>query len=146
LRDRLDAARALYEAGKVRAIIVSGREDAIAPEVTVMRAWLRERGVPAADIWIDERGWRTRETMQQAVAVYGVRDAVVCTQSLYMPRTLLLARAAGIRAVGAELPSSLARLPRFVGEEALKTTLAFAESVVRSGPMSGSPQVAVGPR
>jgi len=32
------------------------------------------------------------------------------------------------------LPSSLARIPRFVGEEALKTTLATAESVFRAGP------------
>jgi vancomycin permeability regulator SanA len=140
LRDRLEAARLLYQEGQVRAILVSGNDTELSPEVTVMRAWLRERGVPGTDIWTDERGWRTRETMQNAVGVHGVTDAVVCTQSLNMPRTLLLARAAGINAVGVELPTTLSRLPRFVGEEALKTTLATAESVFRSGPTVQGPQ------
>jgi vancomycin permeability regulator SanA len=134
LRDRLEAARALYEQGRVRAILVSGNETAAAPEVSVMRAWLRARGVPAADIWTDEGGTRTRETMLHASGVHGVTDAVVCTQTLHMPRTLYLARAAGIDAEGIALPTTLSEHPRFVAIEALKTTLAVVESVVRGGP------------
>ena len=48
LRARLEAALDLYRAGRVKAILVSGQETAEAPESTVMRAWLRARGVPAA--------------------------------------------------------------------------------------------------
>ncbi len=46
LRSRLEAALELYRAGRVKAILVSGQESAEAPEATVMRAWLRDRGVP----------------------------------------------------------------------------------------------------
>jgi vancomycin permeability regulator SanA len=137
LRDRLEAARSLYEEGRVRAIVVSGQETMADPEVTVMRAWLRAGGVPAADIWTDEGGTRTRETMNRAAGVLGVSGAVVCTQTLNMPRTLFLARAAGIDAVGIALPTGLGREPRWLGMEALKTTLAVVETVFREGPKSG---------
>jgi vancomycin permeability regulator SanA len=132
LRDRLEAARALYEDGRVRAILVSGNDTAASPEVSVMRAWLRARGVPAPDIWTDEHGTRTRETMLHAAGHHGVTEAVVCTQTLYMPRTLYLAGAAGIDAVGMALPTTLSAHPRFVGMEAFKTTLAVVESAVRA--------------
>src|SRR6266540_3645418 len=144
-RHRLEAAHALYQEGRVRAILVSGNDSATAQEVTVARRWLLERGAPAGDIWTDELGLRTRDTMVRAAAVYRVTDAIVCTQSLYMPRTLLLARAAGIETVGAELPSRLAHVPRFVGEEALKTTLAVAESILRPPPPPPPPAPTTGP-
>ena len=79
---RLEAAFELYRAGRVKAILVSGQETAEAPEATVMRAWLRARGVPAADVWSDGGGTRTRETMNRAAAFYGVTDAIVCTQAV----------------------------------------------------------------
>ena len=138
LRDRLEAARALYEEGRVRAILISGHETPTSPEVTVMSRWLRARGVPAADILIDKKGTRTRETMWHAAGELGVVDAVVCTQTLHMPRTLFLARAAGIDAVGIALPSRLSRVPRWVGIEVLKTSLAVVEAMFREGPIAGN--------
>jgi len=51
-----------------------------------MRAWLEARGVPAAEIWSDGGGTRTRETMNRAVATYGVADAIVCTQTVNAAR------------------------------------------------------------
>ena len=107
-----------------------------------MRAWLRERGVPAADVWSDGAGTRTRETMNRAAAFYGVSDAVVCTQSVNMARTLYLARAAGIDAVGLTLPTNLGRSPRYVATESLKTTLAFAESWLRGASARPEPVLA----
>jgi SanA protein len=134
LRDRLEGALSLYEQGRVRAIVVSGQETVASPEVTVMRGWLRARGVPAADIWLDEGGTRTRETMNRAASVLGVKTAVICTQELNMPRALYLAGAAGIDAVGLALPSALGREPRWVGVEAVKTTLAVIETALGEGP------------
>ena len=128
LRARLEAALELYRAGRVRAILVSGQETAAAPEATVMRSWLRTRGVPAADLWSDGGGTRTRETMNRAVAFYGVTDAVVCTQTVNLGRSIYLARQAGIDAVGLALPTTLGLSTGYLATESLKTTLAFAES------------------
>jgi vancomycin permeability regulator SanA len=134
LRARLEAALELYRAGRVKAILVSGQEDAVAPEATVMRAWLRARGVPAADVWSDGAGTRTRETMNRAAAFYGVRQAIVCTQAVNVARSIYLARQAGIDAVGLALPTTLGGSPRYLAIESLKTTLAFAETQVQTRP------------
>ncbi|HXT99108.1 MAG TPA: YdcF family protein [Polyangia bacterium] len=142
LRARLQAALELYRAGRVGAILVSGQDTPEAPEATVMRAWLRARGVPASDVWSDGSGTRTRETMNRAAAFYGVTDAVVCTQTVNMARSLYLARRAGIDAVGLALPTRLAESTRYLATESLKTALAFAESQLRTGPARPVPVLA----
>jgi vancomycin permeability regulator SanA len=142
LHARLEAALSLYRAGRVKAILVSGQETAEAPEATVMRAWLRARGVPAADVWSDGGGTRTRETMNRAATFYGVSDAVVCTQTVNLARSIYLARQAGIDAVGLALPTTLGRSTRYLATESLKTTLAFAESTFLARPSSTAPLLA----
>jgi vancomycin permeability regulator SanA len=142
VRSRLEAALDLYRAGRVKAILVSGNDSAAGPEVTVMGAWLRAHGVPAGDVWSDAGGSRTRETMNRAAALYGVTDAVVCTQTVNMDRSLYLARQAGIDAVGLALPTDLGRSKRYMATESLKTTLAFAESALRPMPAASAPIVA----
>lgn len=142
LRDRLQAALTLYQTGRVRAVLVSGADTAAAPEAPVMQAWLVAHGVPAADIWVDGQGTRTRETMVRAVARYGVTDAVVCTQKVNAARTIYLAQQAGIDAVALALPSALEHAPRYLVVESLKTTLAFAESL-RPAPVRAATVLAV---
>jgi vancomycin permeability regulator SanA len=142
LRDRLGAALELYRGGRVKTILVSGRDTPASPEATVMRAWLEARGVPAADIWSDEGGTRTRQTMNRAVANYGIADAIVCTQTVNVARSIYLARRAGIDAVGLALPSPLEHSTRYVARESLKTTLAFAESQLGPRPTPAAPIVA----
>jgi len=134
LRDRLQSALALYQNGRVKAVLVSGNDSPDAPETRVMRDWLLARGVPAADVWTDGAGTRTRETMVRAAGRYGVADAIVCTQSVNAARSLYLARAAGIDAVAIALPTPLESAPRYLAVESLKTTLAFAEASLRAAP------------
>ncbi len=93
LADRLAAALALFEAGKVERVLVSGGPD----EVVGMRAWLETRGV--ARVMSDPAGLRTWATMWRA-AQMGVTEAVVCTQRFHLARSVYLARAAGIDAIG----------------------------------------------
>jgi len=138
LRARLEAALALYRAGRVKAILASGDDSAASPEVTIMGAWLRDHGVPAADVWSDGGGSRTRETMNRAAALYGISGAIVCTQTVNMDRTLYLAHAAGIDAVGLALPTNLGRSKRYMAKESLKTSLAFAESQLRARPIASA--------
>lgn len=142
LRARLEAALELYRAGRVKAILVSGQESAAAPEATVMRAWLRGHNVPAADVWSDGGGTRTRETMNRAASFYGVTDAIVCTQTVNMARSIYLARQAGIDAVGLALPTRLGESTRYLAIESLKTTLAFAESQLQARPAPAATIVA----
>jgi vancomycin permeability regulator SanA len=100
LLDRLESARRLFAAGKVRLIYVSG-DHASRDEDGVMARWLVAHGVPAAVVIRDGVGVRTRATMEDAWAA-GIRDAVVCTQRFHMARSVAWARHVGIDAVGLE--------------------------------------------
>jgi SanA protein len=101
LEDRLESARALYAAGRVRRILVSGdhAHDGY-DEVNAMHRWLVTHGVPSDDVFLDHAGLRTLDTMVRAAEVFRVRDAIVCTQAFHLPRALFLAEYAGIDAVG----------------------------------------------
>ncbi len=134
LEARLQMALSLYQGGRVKAILVSGNQTAESPEVTAMTTWLLERGVARKDILADEGGSRTRETMNRAAEVFDIHDAVICTQDVNVARSVFLAGQAGIDAVALGAPSTLARSAQYMRAEALKTMLAFFESIVRKGP------------
>lgn len=100
LEDRLHTALTLYQQGRVRKILVSGDHGRVDyDEVKVMRDWLVRHGVPAPDIEADHAGFRTLDTMVRADPVFGVKDAVICTQRFHTYRAVFLARSAGIDAV-----------------------------------------------
>jgi vancomycin permeability regulator SanA len=99
LAERLEVGRALYAAGRVRTIIVSGMVRRDYEEPYSMAAWLERKGVPRAAIVIDPHGYRTAATMASA-AKMGVRAALIATQPYHLPRSVFLARHAGIDAIG----------------------------------------------
>jgi SanA protein len=100
LEDRLSAALALIRAGRVQLILVSGARHGAYDEAGPMRRWLIQRGVRPAHVVDDHAGFRTLDTMARALEIYGIRRAVVCTQSFHLPRAVFLARRAGIDAEG----------------------------------------------
>ena len=106
LADRLALALELYRRGKAPRIVVSGRGDGgIADnEVAAMRAWLQQRGVPAAAIVDDPGGLRTILTMRCARDVHGVGSALIATNEFHLPRAVFLARRCGLRAHGVPAP------------------------------------------
>jgi SanA protein len=100
LSERLECARRLLESGRVQHILVSG--DNGTPwhdETSAMRRWLLAHGVPERAIHPDYAGFRTRDTMERAARIFGVRDAVICTQGLHANRSVFLALDAGIDAI-----------------------------------------------
>lgn len=99
---RLDAAAALWKAGKVKYLIVSGSRDAINDEPTAMRAGLVERGVPTEAIYSDFDGWRTWDSVKRARDIYGQRKLMIVSQRFHLVRALYMARHAGIDAWGFE--------------------------------------------
>ncbi len=137
LRGRLLAGLALYRAHKVKAILVSGV--GVRPhggdEVSSARAWLLAHGVDSAHLMTDPSGFRTLDTMQRASSAFGVTSAVICSQAQHIDRSLFLARAAGIDAVGfiAEMRDTITNYE--VRLETLKAALAFADTyVLHTGP------------
>ena len=101
LRDRLEKAVELYEAGVSDKIIVSGdhREDDY-DEVNTMKQFLIAAGIPSEDIFMDHGGLSTYDTMYRAVNIFGVEKAVVVTQKYHMYRSLYVAKSMGIDAYG----------------------------------------------
>ncbi|MBL1074431.1 YdcF family protein [Nocardia sp. 2] len=100
LAARLDLGRALLEAGKVKAILVTGDNGRSSyDEPTVMRNYLVAKGVPASKIALDYAGFSTYESCARAHEVFGVDSAIAVTQDFSLPRTIALCRSVGIDAV-----------------------------------------------
>lgn len=98
---RLDAAAALWRAGKVKYLLVSGdnsRPDYDEP--SAMRAGLIARGVPASAIYRDFAGVRTRDSMLRAKAVFGQQRLIVVSQGFHASRAIFLGRGEGIETWG----------------------------------------------
>ncbi|WP_309121977.1 ElyC/SanA/YdcF family protein [Paenibacillus sp.] len=101
LHDRLEQGLALYRAGKAPKIIVSGdngQEEY--DEVNAMKRFLVDRGVPEEDIFMDHAGFSTYESMYRARDVFGVKKAIVVTQSYHLKRAVYVGRALGVDAYG----------------------------------------------
>lgn len=101
LARRLDLAVDLLREGRVDRVLVSGdNRDVSRRETDTMTRYLVEQGVPAERIEADPYGYRTWDTCVRVREYYGVDAATMVTQSFHLPRTIALARAAGIDAVG----------------------------------------------
>lgn len=139
---RMELALSLYKAGRVKSILISGDELGKGREVSGMRAWFMARGVRSEDIIADERGVRTLDTMVRAASLFGVRDAIICTQRNCAPRALFLARGAGIDAVAFVPPKAGRPSAKDLHIEGWKMTLAFVERYV-FGRLSAPPSASV---
>lgn len=100
-RYRIDAAEALWKAGKLRGLIVSGdnrRIDYNEPET--MRRALIGRGIPADRIVCDYAGLRTLDSVVRAKEIFGVNEVTFISQRFQNERAAFLARANGMAVSG----------------------------------------------
>ena len=100
LSDRVRTAVALYQAGKVNTLLMSGSISAGRDEPAAMRALALELGVADEDILIDREGVRTFETCLRAAEIFGINQAVIVTQRFHLPRALALCEAHDVDAIG----------------------------------------------
>jgi SanA protein len=96
---RLHVALDLFRAGKVERLFLSGAATPTYDEPGAMAGWLERRGVPRSAMILDPKGFRTAATMADAAA-QGLKDVLICTQWYHLPRSLYIARHAGLRATG----------------------------------------------
>ncbi|MGI5487394.1 SanA/YdcF family protein [Microtetraspora malaysiensis] len=101
LRTRLDIGARLYQAGKIRALLVSGDNSRVGyDEPTAMRDYLTSHGVPAEKVVLDYAGFDTWASCVRARKIFGASRAIVVTQNFHLPRAVALCRTAGLDAFG----------------------------------------------
>jgi vancomycin permeability regulator SanA len=101
LYDRVAAAAALYRAGVVEKLLMSGdnRSDYYNEPAAMRRAAL-QLGVPDQDIVLDDAGRSTYDTCYRARGVFGLKEVVLVTQDFHLDRALMTCDALGVDAVG----------------------------------------------
>ncbi|OJF12491.1 SanA/YdcF family protein [Couchioplanes caeruleus] len=102
LAGRLQTAAELVTAGRARVVLVSGDGSGDSgDEPAAMTAYLTGRlGVDPARVVADPDGLDTYDSCVRAHDVYGVRRALVVTQSYHLSRAVTLCRSVGLDADG----------------------------------------------
>jgi vancomycin permeability regulator SanA len=92
LRERLDHALSLYQAGKFDKLILTGGHDhngSTIPESEGMRAYMMRNGVPSEDIYTDPEAQSTYDNLYNSQAIMereGLKRAVIITHEFHSAR------------------------------------------------------------
>ncbi len=101
LYDRVATAVDLYQAGRVKKLLMSGDNRFVNyNEPAAMKKLAIQLGAPAEDIVLDYAGRRTYDSCYRAKEIFGVRQVVVVTQRFHLDRALFLCDALGVESVG----------------------------------------------
>lgn len=98
---RIDAATALFKAGKIDYILISGdngTKEYNEPED--MRQALIENGIPPDRIFLDYAGFRTFDSVFRADKIFGQKKFTIISQDFHTRRAIYIARHLGLDAIG----------------------------------------------
>ena len=127
---RIDATVAMYEAGKVDRIIISGarRGDAY-DETAAMREALVDRGVPDSILVLDGEGFRTIASIKRAKEVFGADSLTIISQQFHNERALFMAQHNGMDAIAYNAANTSSRRWKVImmGRECLARVKAVFE-------------------
>jgi len=99
--NRIEAATKLYQAGKIKKILVSGDNAEVSyNEPKAMQIALLDKGIPKEDIVLDYAGFRTLDSVIRARDVFGQNDLIIISQEFHIKRAVYIARTLGIDAQG----------------------------------------------
>lgn len=99
---RIEAAKTLYEKGKIRQILVSGDNSTSAyNEPEMMRKALLKAGIPECAITLDYAGFDTLDSVVRAKTIFGQEwGFTIISQPFHVERAIFLAHSRGIEAIG----------------------------------------------
>ncbi len=145
LRDRVETAVHLYNAGKVEKLLMSGDNRFVYyNEPGAMRDYAIALGVPEKDIVLDYAGRRTYDTCYRARHIFAVDAAILVTQSFHLPRALLTCNNLGVQSNGVPADVRSYRHSSYAYwylREVPATTIAFWDVwVARPLPVLGKPE------
>ncbi len=101
LEARLNEAINLYKNNISPKIIVSGDHGSINyNEVSVMKNYAIENGVPSSDIFMDHAGFSTYDSIYRAKEIFGAKKIIIVTQKYHLHRALYIAESLGLDAYG----------------------------------------------
>lgn len=98
---RIEAAVALYQAGKIQHIIASGdNRTRFYNEPREMRKSLIEQGIPPQAITLDYAGFRTLDSVVRCKEIFSQDDIIIISQPFHNKRALFISDFYGIKAIG----------------------------------------------
>lgn len=98
---RIQAAKELYEAGKVRSFVVSGDNGRHTyNEPDDMRDALVEVGIPDSIIYMDYAGFRTLDSVVRMSEIFGQNSFIIVSQKFHNERAVFLAQHYGLTGYG----------------------------------------------
>jgi SanA protein len=101
LADRVEAAVELYQAGRVRKLLMTGDNRFVDyNEPDAMIAYAVELGVPESDLVADYAGRRTYDSCYRARDIFALNQAVLVTQGFHLSRALFICDRLGLDVVG----------------------------------------------
>jgi len=101
LYDRIATAADLYRAGKVRKLLLTGDNRFLNyNEPAAMRQAALEMGIPDHDLVLDYAGRHTYDSCYRAREIFGVRRAILVTQSFHLDRALYICNSLGVDSIG----------------------------------------------
>ncbi|MBR6644747.1 MAG: YdcF family protein [Clostridia bacterium] len=101
LYDRIKMGNELYLSKAAPKIIMSGDHGQVEyDEVSTMKAYAVDAGVPSEDIFCDHAGFSTYESIYRAKEIFGADKVIIVTQEYHLHRALYVAKSLGIDAYG----------------------------------------------
>jgi SanA protein len=97
---RIDATVALFKAGKIKYVLISGdnsRKEYSEPEM--MQADLVAQGIPANRIFLDYAGFRTLDSIVRCLEIFGEDQVTIISQPFHNQRALFIANHKGMHAI-----------------------------------------------
>ena len=123
LKERVDLGIQAYKQGLADRIIMSGDHGTGGyDEVSTMKTYAIEKGVPSEHIFKDHAGFSTYETMYRAKDVFRAKSIIVVTQKYHLYRAVYDAKALGLEVKGISCDKAV-----YKGDKARK----FREAIAR---------------
>ena len=103
LKARLDVAADLYEQKVAQRILLTGDSDnsqEFYDEISSMLSYIKGKGIPDEAIFCDHKGYSTFESMVRAKQVFGIKRAIVVSQTFHLPRAIYIGQKMDIKTRG----------------------------------------------